>query len=297
MKNVRNADKRTYNCGGYALGTFDWYRPYKSNGELMGKIGDLEKETTEQHVQFMLKQFKGRLRLINNEEEAKPNERVIFFREDREIWGSSDFHFIIKARNGRYYHKMGGSPYIGTASKEAVYNVKGWSTGWSNYNSKMYIMAFKEEEKYIYFDMDGTICDLYGVSNWLQQLQNHDTAPYALAKPLVDMRLFDKLCKQLQAQGYKIGLISWLAKNSTKEYDKQVRTVKKTWLKENSETKFDHIHIVKYGTNKAQIGLGGILFDDEEKNNILWEKRGRKAVNCLNNPSIIINSLKSLLNT
>ena len=33
----------------------------------------------------------------------------------------------------------------------------------------------------IYFDMDGTIADLYGVSGWLEMLLAHDPAPYALA--------------------------------------------------------------------------------------------------------------------
>ena len=42
--------------------------------------------------------------------------------------------------------------------------------------------------KAIYFDMDGTIADLYGVPNWLDCLIAEKTKPYREAKPLVDMR-------------------------------------------------------------------------------------------------------------
>ena len=39
----------------------------------------------------------------------------------------------------------------------------------------------------IWFDMDGTIADLYGVDGWLDNLINEDTRPYDIAKPLVNM--------------------------------------------------------------------------------------------------------------
>ena len=34
----------------------------------------------------------------------------------------------------------------------------------------------------IYFDMDGTIANLYAVENWLPKLRNKDESPYAEAK-------------------------------------------------------------------------------------------------------------------
>ena len=33
-RNVRNTEKRTYNCGGYALGTFSWYCPHRAEDDL-----------------------------------------------------------------------------------------------------------------------------------------------------------------------------------------------------------------------------------------------------------------------
>ena len=42
--------------------------------------------------------------------------------------------------------------------------------------------------KKIWFDMDGTIADLYGVENWLDYLLNGDAFPYKAAAPLVFRR-------------------------------------------------------------------------------------------------------------
>lgn len=124
----------------------------------------------------------------------------------------------------------------------------------------------------IYFDMDGTIANLYEVKNWLPKLINSDPTPYEEAKPMIDMNDLSNLLKDLQSKGVKIGIVSWLAKNSTKEYDKAVRTAKRKWLKENIDITFDEIHIVKYGTRKDYIVRDkmGILFDDELNNRNNW---------------------------
>ena len=37
----------------------------------------------------------------------------------------------------------------------------------------------------IWFDMDGTIANLYGVENWLPMLRAYDPTPYANAVPLL----------------------------------------------------------------------------------------------------------------
>lgn len=141
--------------------------------------------------------------------------------------------------------------------------------------------------KIINFDMDGTIADLYGVNNWLNYLINENPRPYIVAKPLVNMNTLSKLLSRLQKNGYEINIISWLSKNSTKEYDEMVTNAKKKWLKKHlGSVKFNNIHIVPYGTPK-HILSSGILFDDEEKNRAQW---GKGAYNVDN----IIGVLKGL---
>lgn len=125
----------------------------------------------------------------------------------------------------------------------------------------------------IFFDMDGTIADLYGVENWLDYLIASDALPYEIAKPLIRLNALARILNRLQKQGYKVGVISWLAKNSNTGYDEKVTKAKKEWLKKHlASVNFDEIHIVKYGTPKQTFAKteNDILFDDEEKNRNDW---------------------------
>lgn len=128
-------------------------------------------------------------------------------------------------------------------------------------------------ETTIYFDMDGTIADLYGVENWLNYLINLDALPYEVAKPLVRLNSLARILNRLQKQGYRIGIISWLAKNSNETYDETVTKAKREWLaKHLKSVTFDEINIVKYGTPKQNFAKteNDILFDDEFKNRKEW---------------------------
>ena len=134
-------------------------------------------------------------------------------------------------------------------------------------------------KKTIWFDMDGTIANLYGVENWLPMLIAADPTPYKLAAPLVN---------KLQRAGYKIGVISWLSKTSTPEYDEAVTNAKLWWLNKHlTSVKWDTIKIVAYGTSKIAECGGGILFDDEDRNRNEW---GKDAYH----PDMIMEILSSL---
>lgn len=125
----------------------------------------------------------------------------------------------------------------------------------------------------IFFDMDGTIADLYGVENWLDYLIASDALPYEIAKPLIRLNALARILNRLQKQGYKVEVISWLAKNTNTDYDEKVTRAKKEWLKKHlASVNFDEIHIVKYGTPKQTFAKteNDILFDDEEKNRNDW---------------------------
>ena len=121
----------------------------------------------------------------------------------------------------------------------------------------------------IYLDMDGTIADLYGVENWLADLIAGNERPYREAERLVE----EEELAELVADGYELAIVSWLAKNSNKEYDRKVRNAKRERLKENyPNIKFAEIHIVKYGTPKSRVvNERGILVDDEIPNRKEWK--------------------------
>ena len=122
--------------------------------------------------------------------------------------------------------------------------------------------------KTLVFDMDGTIADFYGVEGWLEDLHNENPRPYIMAEPLWDMALLGSLLCCLKSVGYRIVVTSWLSKDSTKDFDEVVRTAKRDWLTRYNFP-FDEIHLVKYGTTKANCtrkhGGNQILFDDNAK--------------------------------
>lgn len=127
--------------------------------------------------------------------------------------------------------------------------------------------------KTIWFDMDGTIADLYGVEGWLDMLIAKDALPYEIAKPLLRLSSLARVLNRLQKKGYKIGIISWLAKNSNEEYDKAVTSAKEKWLRNHlASVIFDEINIVAYGTPKQTFAKSenDILFDDEKQNRDSW---------------------------
>lgn len=123
-------------------------------------------------------------------------------------------------------------------------------------------------EKILVFDMDGTIADFYGVEGWLDYLNESNPTPYIIAKPLYDMDNLNFILEILKNLGWKIVVTSWLAKGSTKEFDGLVRNAKIEWL-DKVGFPYDEIHLVKYGTTKANCTrkLGGfqILVDDNEQ--------------------------------
>lgn len=125
--------------------------------------------------------------------------------------------------------------------------------------------------KAIYFDMDGTIVDLYGVEGWLEQLRAEDPTPYKVAQPLCEMRHLNEACKALQGLGIVIGVISWLSKGSSRSYDSKVRYAKKQWLKRHFPAATEH-HFIKYGTPKQNFAIDdSILVDDNSEVLNSWD--------------------------
>lgn len=122
--------------------------------------------------------------------------------------------------------------------------------------------------KTLVFDMDGTLANFYGVNGWLNDLQNENTRPYDIAEPLYNMEILNAILDVLRLQGWRIVVTTWLAKGSTKAYDDAVRVSKIQWLKKYNFV-YDEIHLVKYGTTKANCTRknGGyqILVDDNAK--------------------------------
>ena len=144
-------------------------------------------------------------------------------------------------------------------------------------------------KKELWFDMDGTIANFYAVEGWLEYLNKEDVFPYAQAGTLLNFSLFARLLHKLQAEGWRIGIISWTSKCGSEEFNLAVEIAKRAWLaKHLPSIEWDEIKVVRYGTNKYIECGGGILVDDEERNRNAWQDKAYE-------PSQIMEILKTLL--
>ena len=123
-------------------------------------------------------------------------------------------------------------------------------------------------DKMLVFDMDGTIADLYNVDNWLEMLGASNPTPYIIAKPIYDTYSLNNLLDLLKAQGWKIAVVAWVAKECDDVFKQAIRTAKIDWLNR-YDFPYDEIHIVKYGTTKMncvrKFEGRKVLVDDNEK--------------------------------
>ena len=148
--------------------------------------------------------------------------------------------------------------------------------------------------KAIWFDMDGTIADLYKVENWLEDLHAYNPRPYKNARPLVNMQVLARILNKLRKEGFTINIVSWTSKQATNEYAEKVAQTKRAWLKKHLRSVvFDKIDILPYGAPKGH-NREGILFDDESANRIEWMK---KETNIAFSERYIIEVLRAIQST
>lgn len=139
-RNISNTKRHLYNCAGYALETFSWYCPNEEDWGYWGYDEDLSDAEmfakTFETVQFMLKDFKGHLRLIGSVDEIQENEYAIAYR----VSSDGDFHFMKKMANG-WHHKRGNTSRIYVESEDYALN-KIWC---DRYDGPIALMAMRRE--------------------------------------------------------------------------------------------------------------------------------------------------------
>lgn len=86
--------------------------------------------------------------------------------------------------------------------------------------------------KKIYFDMDGTVADLYGEKNWLDNLRKEVCGSFINLRPLVDMNELAMVCHQLMNLGYSFGVITWLPMGASYEFERVCEEEKRAWVEE-----------------------------------------------------------------
>lgn len=143
----------------------------------------------------------------------------------------------------------------------------------------------------IYFDMDGTLADLYGVRpkmvngaqmSVFQRLDHNDARVYGEAQPI---RANVELLKSLKRKGYRIGVITAGSRfppgtpsHIQAKMNADTQREKKQWLMRYGIA-VDEFRFVPYGTPKinAASDRKGILIDDEDKVLRTWPGMAVKA--------------------
>ena len=136
----------------------------------------------------------------------------------------------------------------------------------------------------IWFDMDGTIYELYRIPNWLERVREMDTSVFSDGFPRNDYDRIDIAVEALIEQGWQVGVITWAPKGATMDEINEVSEVKFNWL-----CKFfpalanGKFACIPYGESKAQflIDMGeartlNILVDDNKYVRADWRKHGEQ---------------------
>lgn len=150
--------------------------------------------------------------------------------------------------------------------------------------------------KKIYFDMDGTVYDLYGIENWLQKIRNEEENVFTLGCALVDMIELKEVCLKLIERGFQIGVITWLPMGASQEYMAICTKEKYYWIRNNMPY-VSEFYAQEYGTPKqyapAKRASEMWLIDDNKEVREMWEtEKQRKAIDANEN---IIEALKQIL--
>lgn len=142
----------------------------------------------------------------------------------------------------------------------------------------------------IWFDMDGTIAELYKVKDWLPALRSKDWSVYDKCLPRAHYERINTAIEALIANGWQVGVITWASKgiNWGKDLDAITET-KFNWLCRFFPALADgRFACIPYGYNKAQFlsEMGDYyetcyLVDDNKEVRAAWRKYGEnfKTIN------------------
>ena len=114
-----NVEGWQFNCGGYALETYNWICPYDTEEDSDRLFEDWCSDLTsndklQETVEWMLERVPD-LRLVNGVEDLEEDEYLIAYK-----CGRTDFHYCKRLPSGQWWHKMGSSR-TRRISEKAVY--------------------------------------------------------------------------------------------------------------------------------------------------------------------------------
>lgn len=127
----------------------------------------------------------------------------------------------------------------------------------------------------VYFDMDGTLADLYNFDKWLEYIECENETPFYNCEPIGDTSLLNKLIEDAKNVCSVVGVITWLPKNASRSFCKKVEKAKKAWLKIHFPSiPLENVHVLPYGEPKQHANIKRsqrlVLVDDNAKVREEW---------------------------
>ena len=149
----------------------------------------------------------------------------------------------------------------------------------------------------IYFDLDGTVYNLYGVLNWLERLRSEDVTVYSQGNKMFDDELY-KAAATLMRYGVRFGVITWGSMTATPEFEVQTEETKRRWVKENLPF-CESFAYQQYGTPKQQAiknrTQNDILIDDNSDVIKVWENGKNRTAYKVTDEKSVTDILKEIL--
>jgi len=136
----------------------------------------------------------------------------------------------------------------------------------------------------LWFDMDGTIYNLYKIPDWLDCLRNGDMTVFNRTgyarKSIPKIR---EIVNALKAQGWVVGVITWAPMNvSEGSYEfRRCYSEKVEWLRSYFPELIENFHCVTYGTPKNSVVRAydfNVLVDDNKAVRAEWRDNHQNYV-------------------
>lgn len=107
--------------------------------------------------------------------------------------------------------------------------------------------------KTVWFDMDGTLYDLYNIPNWLEELQNKNENVFYIGSPMYNCYCINRAIEALTEHGWQVGIITWAPKDVAENdpFFAKVKHAKLMWALRHYPDLVRNFYCLPYGQSKA----------------------------------------------
>lgn len=107
--------------------------------------------------------------------------------------------------------------------------------------------------KTVWFDMDGTLYDLYNIPGWLELLQMEEPGIFRHGQPMYNPFFIRQAILALIAHGWQVGVITWAPKGVAEEepFFIETKRAKQEWLRRHYPELLENFYCLPYGESKS----------------------------------------------